>query len=82
MRITVAVVGDPAQGTIAEGDWDRSWEEREKIELDVTPDETLAHVLERAAHEFGVVLPQRYLSGCVFHPRSREPGDSAWREVR
>jgi hypothetical protein len=52
--VTVALVGDrdaPPPGAVSDADFRIPWEEREKVELTVNEDESLAAVLTRAASE-------------------------------
>lgn len=56
-EVVVAIIGDPSHPIPGDVLWDRfrdlPYEERPKVELEVSPDETLGNVLQRAATEAG-----------------------------
>jgi hypothetical protein len=58
-RGSVALVGDPQRPDQAPSveEWDRRWAERQKIELDIAREDRVSTILERAAEEFGIPLP-------------------------
>jgi hypothetical protein len=54
--ITIALVGDPAQpgAHIPDAEWERPWDDRAKIELEVSNGEMFGSIVERAFQAFGV----------------------------
>jgi hypothetical protein len=55
--VTVALVGDPVpigSGAALVEDLEVPWNERQKVTLEVEPEETLGEILARAAEEFGL----------------------------
>jgi hypothetical protein len=64
-KLTLALVGDKGRAfeQIAESEWNRPWAEREKVDLEVGDDETLADVIDRALGAFAVTLPEHVTRG-------------------
>jgi hypothetical protein len=58
MSVTVALIGDPDdpfERIASEDEWNRPYQERRKVQLQVAESDSLAHVLERAVDEMGLV---------------------------
>lgn len=66
--VTVALVGDADTGLINEAEWERGWEDRQKLELEVEDDESLASLLGRALEAFGAPLPDYARSYAAAYP--------------
>jgi hypothetical protein len=57
--VTVALVGDPRNPytAITDDEWERTWDDRPRVALEVAEHESLASILDRAAASFNVADP-------------------------
>jgi hypothetical protein len=63
-NVTVALVGDPANpgARIEPEEWEKPWDERPKIQLELDEGETLGSLVERSLESFGVDTTDRDLA--------------------
>jgi hypothetical protein len=80
-KVTVALVGDPKSAPPGSADWSLSWVARPKVGLEVSAEETLADLLDRAAEAFQALpfspfeRPSEFVHWVAFEDDS---GKSLW----